>query len=306
MNKFNFKSVKPEQLKNSIEKHGYAIVEDVLNNADLVELNYQIRSFTEMMQPKIKSEFLGSNTIRFGRLLWRLPKTKELVNHSLVRNVLDQVLLQHAPTYHLSFTGVMHLKEGQKAQVLHRDNTIFENTESTPINLIATMWAAEDFTKENGATVIVPGSHQWNESRVPQKDELVIAEMPAGSVLFYAGNLIHGAGNCKVGTRTGVAVQYNLGWMTQEEPQFLATPPEFAAKNFDEDLLRLIGYDTISRNNGEIDSEHLLDFLLQDGKERGLANPGYEYTNGKCKSLFLTTGNIRTADHHYDVTVDDL
>lgn len=304
MIRFNNK-VSANDLKSAIEEYGYAVVENVLDKDYVSNIKNQIDDLSAEFEPKKKSKFLGSKTVRFGRLLWRLPQSSTMVNHPLVRNVLDEILLQYSPAYHLSFTGVMYLKEGQKAQVLHRDNTIFENTPNTPINLVATMWAIEDFKKDNGATVIVPGSHKWSEDRVPTKEELVAAEMPAGSVLFYAGNLIHGSGTCKYGSRLGVSVQYNLSWMTQEEPQFLAIPQEFAKNHFDEDLLKLIGYNIVSRNCGEIDSEHLLDFLLKDNKQRGLDAPGSQYANGKCKSLFFTVGSIRQHDCHYDVVLDD-
>lgn len=293
-------------LKEAVEEHGYAIVENLIEQDFLKELYDEIAYHGANVRPKDKSQFLGSNTIRFGRLLWRIPRMASIVKHPVIIGLLDEVLLQYSPAYHLSFTGVMQVKEGQKAQILHRDNTIFTNTPDTPINLIGTMLAVDEFKKENGATVLVPGSHKWYEDRQPKREELVFAEMSPGSILFYAGNLIHGAGKCVKGQRTGVSLQYNLSWMSQEEPQFLATPLEFAKNHFDEDVLKLIGYDTISRNCGEIDSEHLLDFLLQDKKQRGLTTPENSYTNGKCKSLFFTSGQVRQHDCFYDVKIDDL
>lgn len=300
------KNISGEILREVIDQHGYAIVKNVLDVETLNELKQQINSTIEKLNvtPK-RTKFFGDKTIRFGRLLWRIPKSVDLVKHPIVISALDEILLRCSPAYHLSFTGVMFLKEGQKAQVLHRDNTIFYNTPETPINLLATMWAIEDFKKENGATILVPGSHKWEEDRIPKKEELVVAEMPAGSVLFYAGNLIHGAGKCSSGTRLGVAIQYNLSWMNQEEPQFLAVPQEYAANNFDEQLLRLIGYDAISRNNGEIDSEHLLDFLLNDNKQRGLTDESYHYANGKCRKLFFSTGEINKSESYFNAQVDD-
>lgn len=302
MNRIKFSELNHDVLQELIERDGYAVVENVLTD---VELN----AVREQVNPRIKASnvdnanayFLGERTIRFGRLLYRMSSSHRLVKHPVVIEQLERILKKSSPAYHLSFTGVMHLLEGQKAQVLHRDNTIFKNTPNTPITIVATMWAIQDFRKENGATVLVPGSHKWYVDRQPTKEELVYAEMPAGSVLFYAGNLIHGSGTCSVGTRTGVAIQYNLSWMQQEEPQFLATPPEYAAKHFDEDLLKLIGYDVISRNCGEIDSKHLLDFLLNDRKNRTLAPDGYEYCNGKCHSLYFHLGEVDTSLGYYSV-----
>ena len=109
--------------------------------------------------------------------------------------------------------------------------------------IMPAMWALTDFTAENGGTQIVPGSHVWEHERAPFADEVVNAEMPAGSVLFYLGGTWHGGGDNKSNTmRTGMALQYSLSWLRQEENQYLANPPE-VAKDYPERLRRLIGYD---------------------------------------------------------------
>lgn len=73
--------------------------------------------------------------------------------------------------------------------------------------------------------------------------EVKAAGMPAGSALIYLGNTIHGGGcNASNSDRTGLALQYSLGWLRQEENQYLANPPD-VARNYSERLQRLIGYD---------------------------------------------------------------
>lgn len=292
----------PFEIRTAVKRHGYAIVEGVLDRAALDELRAQIAPHLEVTGGDDENPFNGRFIKRFGRLLWRVPATRELVRHPIVRAQLDRALWPLAPTYKLTFSGVMHVMAGQRAQVLHRDNTPFKNP--APLVLLATMWAVEDFRRENGATVFVPGSHEWPEARKPTEDELRVAEMPAGSVLFYAGNLLHGAGRCAVGTRTGVSLQYAVGWLQQEENQAFAVPLE-VARTFDEDLLKLMGYDVIARNCGEIDSRHPLDALLGDGKNRRLDVPGYEYSNGSIRELHLVAGPVRTADSNFYVSLDD-
>ncbi|MDA0221622.1 MAG: phytanoyl-CoA dioxygenase family protein [Proteobacteria bacterium] len=113
----------------------------------------------------------------------------------------------------------------------------------SPPTLMPAMWAISDFTAENGGTQVVPGSHLWAYDRAPYEDEVVNAEMPAGSVLLYTGGVFHGGGRNRSNTvRTGMALQYSLGWLRQEENQYLANPPE-VARHYPERLQRLIGYD---------------------------------------------------------------
>ena len=47
---------------------------------------------------------------------------------------------------------------------------------------------------ERTATRVAPGSHRWDIGRKPASDELVAAEMPAGSAVIYLGSTLHGGG----------------------------------------------------------------------------------------------------------------
>jgi ectoine hydroxylase-related dioxygenase (phytanoyl-CoA dioxygenase family) len=78
---------------------------------------------------------------------------------------------------------------------------------------------------------------------VARPDEVVPAVMPKGSVLIYTSNFHHGSGeNRSNGVRRGMALHYNLGWLRQEENQYLSLPPE-VAKTFSPEIQRLVGYD---------------------------------------------------------------
>ena len=94
----------------------------------------------------------------------------------------------------------------------------------------------------NGATLVVPGSHTWPEDRVAQRSEIRPAEMPAGSVLYWLGGTLHGAGaNVSQDWRYGVILAYSLGWLRQEENQYLDVPPH-VAKDLPPALRDIIGY----------------------------------------------------------------
>jgi ectoine hydroxylase-related dioxygenase (phytanoyl-CoA dioxygenase family) len=72
--------------------------------------------------------------------------------------------------------------------------------------------------------------------------DTIAAVMRRGSVLFYDGKVLHGGGaNVSDGVRRGVNITYAVGWVRQEENQYLACPPE-TARHLDDDLLRMMGY----------------------------------------------------------------
>ena len=73
---------------------------------------------------------------------------------------------------------------------------------------MSTIWALDDFTEDNGATRIVPGSHHSNGDR-PDESAAQPVIMPAGSLLIFLGTLYHGGGkNRSSGTRLGLTIQY--------------------------------------------------------------------------------------------------
>ena len=225
----------------SLLEHGYIVIENLapdLTARALDDLAPHIEA-----APFGPSEFLGLRTKRLGSLFRRSKAAQELVVHPTVMALCDLTLLPHCARYQLNFTGVMHLEPGADGQTLHRDGCLYPVLHPHPPMVIPAMWALSDFTAENGATQIAPGSHLWEHERTPFTDEVVSADMPAGSVLIYTGGVYHGGGaNRSNGARTGMAMQYSLGWLRQEENQYLANPPEFA-KDYPERLQRLIGYD---------------------------------------------------------------
>jgi ectoine hydroxylase-related dioxygenase (phytanoyl-CoA dioxygenase family) len=299
-NRFSPADVSSADFGQALEQDGYVIIEDVLSADELLELNAQISGQLASTMPDYGNAFMGEKTKRFGRLLYRIPASREIVRHPFVLSVLNSTLRLFSPTYQVHFTSVMHVMEGEKAQVLHRDISPFPN--QGPTVVIATMWAASAFTRDNGATVLVPGSHLWPDARFPTKEELRVAEMRAGSLLIYRGNLIHGAGACKRGSRTGVALQYCVGWMRQEENQYLAVPLE-VARTLPEDLQRIMGYDLAARHWGYVDQLHPLNFLHETDRYGGLDPDGYQFP-GQVVALRAVPDGIHI-DHRYPITLDD-
>jgi ectoine hydroxylase-related dioxygenase (phytanoyl-CoA dioxygenase family) len=105
-----------------------------------------------------------------------------------------------------------------------------------------TIWAVNDFTVENGATRVIPGSHKLADKLQFHEADTEPAVMPAGSLVFYTGSLYHGAGaNRSDHVRYGLNLTYALGWLRQEENQYLSVPLEIA-RTLPDSLLRLIGY----------------------------------------------------------------
>ena len=189
-----------------------------------------------------RDEYDGRFTRRTGALVARCPSSRPLVMHPLVVGAVGQ-FLGHASAVQLHLTQIISVEPGETAQKLHRDEMAFDFFDFGSDYHVQcnTMWALTDFTAENGATWILPGTSGVDDDAAHGVAGAQ-AEMRRGSVLFYEGKVLHGAGaNRSDGVRRGVNITYAVGWVRQEENQYLACPPE-VARTLDDDLLRMMGY----------------------------------------------------------------
>ena len=102
----------------------------------------------------------------------------------------------------------------------------------------------DDFTKENGATVIIPGSHKWSDNRVPDKnkDKLVPAVMKKGSCLCLLSTTWHAGGqNMTNKPRLAISNQHCEPYIRPQENQILSVPFKMV-KDLDPRLQSMIGY----------------------------------------------------------------
>ena len=182
-------------------------------------------------------------------------------------------------------TQVIRIKPGQPKQPVHRDRQAWGD--HLPRDLepqLNCIWALTAFTKENGATQVVPGSHTWEYSRRANEDEITYAEMPRGSVLIYSGSVIHSDGeNSSDMERVGINITYSLGWLRQEENQFLSCPPD-VARNLQPELQELLGYTMGSAACGYYSQ------LLPPGEAKEFCPP--EYSLGRAPRAGMEMGIV--------------
>ena len=134
-----------------------------------------------------------------------------------------------------------------KNQVLHRENANYQPfieslLPAMPEIIMSVIWAGTDFTVENGATRLVPGSHEWPEERVALEHEITQAIMPKGSAVIWLSRSLHGSGASKSSEgRVGYFHSYIVDWLRQEENQYLSVPAE-AARLLPLASRQLLGY----------------------------------------------------------------
>ena len=231
-----------EELLDILDEDAGLIIENVLNQKSLDLIKEDLKPFLNVTRHG-QDEFTGYETKRVGALLARSKTCQELALNPLVNQMAGNFLGPHCENYQLHFSSAIQIGSGESSQILHRDRGVWGGYIPRKIETqFSTVWAITDFTKENGATQVVPGSHKWDKERQPQSNEIAYAEMKAGSVFIYTGSVLHGGGtNNTDDQRLGVFLHYAPNWLRQQENQYLSYPPEIA-KEFSPELRSLIGY----------------------------------------------------------------
>jgi len=228
-------------LLGAIRRDGAIVVDDLMSAGSLATLRRETDPYMEA-SANGSDDFAGTLTTRTGGLVMRSATCRELIQNELVLALCDGFLLPWCQRYQLHLTQIIRLRPGQAAQQIHRDRWAWGVHLAHVEPQLNTIWALTDFTAENGATRVVPGSSDWPDERVPTAAEITQAEMRAGSVLVYSGSVFHGGGeNRSREDRIGLNITYSLGWLRQEENQYLSTPPELA-RSLPRKLQELIGY----------------------------------------------------------------
>jgi len=245
---------KTVDIVSAIRRDGAAVVTEQIAAEITDTVLAELRDPFDKVGQYDESHFNGYTTLRVSGVLGVSPTSAELVAHARVMEVADAILLYHCVNYRIGSLTAIEIHPGETDQVLHTDDGIYPLRIPGVQFQINAMWALQDFTVENGATRVVLGSHKDEGSyrSYEQKreyngesdstDGLVQAVMPKGSVLFYMGTTLHGGGaNRTDKPRAGLINTYALGWLRQEENQYLNVPREIAAQH-SETIQRLMGY----------------------------------------------------------------
>ncbi len=273
---------KVDTILSAIDLHGYTIIPSVLNQDTCQAVRDALAA--HHLGITGRNDFEGYKTERVYSLLARGRVFADLTEHPLMLAVLDRTL---APNYLLSAGLSIDLHPGETQQAMHFDDGFYDVPRPRPPISMSVIWAIDEFTKENGATQLIPGSHMWGEqspeglhdvreSQFPRNsdayqiddeesfnDQLVDAIMPAGSALIFPGTLWHrGGGNRSTANRLAITMQYCAPWARQQENMMLAVSPEIT-RELSPKVRALMGYSIHPPFMGHVDSMHPERLLLK-------------------------------------------
>lgn len=268
-----------ESIREALTEEGGVVVEGLLDGSTLARFNAELDPLLEQAKPDRKflnpglDFFFGERT-RHVTAVASKSRTfvEEVLCHPVLLGLCDAILGPSCARYQLNLAHVLDRGPGATQQYVHRDEVVWIHVPRPHPELqMASVIALVDFTADNGATRLVPGSHRWDWERMPQEEEFAVAEMPAGSAVVYLGSTLHGGGpNTTTDQwRRGMHLSYVLGWLRTEENHYLATPPQ-VARTLPRRAQELLGYaahDALYHGGGYLGAVDLRDpvDMLADG-----------------------------------------
>ena len=260
----------PDAVCAAIERDGGVIVEGMFPPDVVQRVNDEVEAAVAAADPEeeffnpVLSAFHGPCTKQVAGIPG-ISRTfaVDVMCHPLYLALCDRILLPSCARYQLNLGHLLQRGPGADEQWLPRDEVVWSDVPYPHPELqLASVIAFVDFTKDNGATRLVPGSHRWADRDLPvieqmqaaiDPEQIAYAEMPAGSAVIYLGSTIHAGGaNITEVPRRGAHLSFTLGWLRTEENNYLSVPPEYAA-TLPRQAQELLGYavhDSIGRGGG--------------------------------------------------------
>lgn len=221
-----------DQARRDLETCGLCLVGDALSEAEIAEARQRLVEQAageaaagisyhdggdadgEAAQPNQRVW----NLINKGEVFRRIAVSPRALG--LVRALLGPDILLSSMTANIA-------RKGGVPMALHTDQGYVPVETPYPM-VVDIAWMLVDFTGENGATRVIPGSHRW--SRLPEpgrRYDTIAATAPAGTALIFDGRLWHGTGaNTTDQARYAVFTYFCRPFVRQQENFSLSISPE--------------------------------------------------------------------------------
>lgn len=205
-----------EHYLRQISEQGFAVVPGVFSPQEVDRLRAAIE---EVFAQEQSFEGASGGQGRYARYSYNLTN-----KHAVFREAIQQPVMLELMAGVLGddfILGSLHARAtypGAPRQEFHRDWMV-DRRISFPTH-VNTIWMLDDFTIENGATHIVPGSHLWHED--PEQGKVYPGEVQAigqtGSVAIWDARLYHAGGaNSSASPRRGLTGFFCRSWAQPQE-----------------------------------------------------------------------------------------
>ena len=268
----------PEAAQAHLDEHGYCVVEGAISAATAAALRDRLTEQAAAEEQLGQTSVLPDKKQLVYFLLNKGQGFRDLLFHRTMRRLVEHVI---GPRYllssyngHLALPGGttrFHtdqwwmpppttttkrtmLRPGEIDRDSHRGHFRLGADGKAPAAIAPAcvcnvMWTIDDFTAENGATIVVPGSHLSGREPDQELDadaDWRPATASAGSFIVLDGRVWHSTGENRTNRpRVGLTTNFCAWQFRQQENLAMGIAPEVLA-DAPAELLDLIGFRTFS------------------------------------------------------------
>jgi hypothetical protein len=184
-----------QQEKDQLDRDGFLPLSGILTLEHLGSLRARVDELLQAEGEKAGTEFhQEAGTERLSDLVNKGAVFDICFTHPRVLAGIAQVLEADFKLSSLNYRSAL---PGQGHQALHTDWS--EPVPAGQFRVCNSIWLLDDFTADNGATRVVPGSHlrgalpkdELADPTAPHPDEVTLLA-PAGTVVIFNSHLWHG------------------------------------------------------------------------------------------------------------------
>jgi ectoine hydroxylase-related dioxygenase (phytanoyl-CoA dioxygenase family) len=182
--------------RQQLDDLGYVLMRQVMDSALLCRLRDEVERLFAAEGEAAGAEFkIEQGARRLANLAKKAAVFREIILHPAVMPLVGHVLQQSVKLSSVNARSVN--PYGGQPQPLHCDMSALPDERGPWV--CNTVWMLDDFTEQNGALRVIPGSHRWN--RLPQQAledpradhaQQQVITGPAGSVIVMNAHLWHG------------------------------------------------------------------------------------------------------------------
>jgi ectoine hydroxylase-related dioxygenase (phytanoyl-CoA dioxygenase family) len=226
------------RIQADVAKTGGVIVKSLFSRDQVTSLNQEVDDYLTRKSGLPASgsnqydKFLGANTVRLHGLIEKTPSAADWIGRKELVDWASESIAPIATSVLLNAAELIQIGPGEPNQYIHRDTDSWPAAAigGTPL-VVNALIALDEFTLENGATRVIPGSWDWDRKRRASDNEILRAEMQPGDALLFRGDILHGGGaNLTDKPRRGLSITYCAGWLRPVENSVFNIPRSKASK----------------------------------------------------------------------------
>ncbi len=219
-----------ESQRRSLDENGFLILPGLLSPDQVARLVARVEELFASEGGEAGSEFKQEpGTRRLANCVDKGEVFEEAIEHPVVLDGIETVL---GPDFKLSSLNVRSANPNSNCgQPLHADSGAIADEKGYYV--CNSVWMLDDFTEQNGALRVVPGSHRWGRLPEPgaQLESEILVTGKAGTVVIMNAHLWHGGTDNRTGQpRRAMHVYFTRGDKPQQQYQKKLLSPDVQAR----------------------------------------------------------------------------